>query len=178
MKSKIENYLTIERARELFEMRGSDVVWRVSRSNVVKQGSVAGVARVQGATTYRRVGIKCLDGRIRKFPVSVISFALDKGFWPTGVVDHRDRNGLNNSPTNLRDTTQSQNMLNSCRSKKTTTGVKGVYINKNNSANPYVAQLRLNRALVFKEAYPTLEEATVAVRAARELHHGEFCNHG
>jgi hypothetical protein len=77
MKSKIEKYLTIEKARELFEMQGPDVVWRVSRSNVIKQGSVAGVARVQGATTYRRVGIKCLGGRIRKFPVSIISFATE-----------------------------------------------------------------------------------------------------
>jgi hypothetical protein len=69
-------------------------------------------------------------------------------------------------------------MLNSCRSKKTTTGVKGVYINKNNSDNPYVAQLRLNRATVFNEAYPTLDEARVAIRAARIKHHGEFANHG
>lgn len=42
-------------------------------------------------------------------------------------VDHRDGNGLNNCRSNLRTGTQSQNLANRPKSRKNTSGFKGVY---------------------------------------------------
>ncbi len=41
-----------------------------------------------------------------------VAFALDRGRWPFDDVDHRDGDGLNNRPDNLREATDAQNMRN------------------------------------------------------------------
>jgi hypothetical protein len=106
-----------------------------------------------------------------------IAFALHHGHWADKEIDHADTDGLNNTPDNLREATPAENGYNvKCRSN---TGVKGVsFSSVRNSVRPYQAMLRAEGKIVFSKEFATLEEATVAIRAARELHHGEFCNHG
>lgn len=55
------------------------------------------------------------SGRIfgRHYLAHVIVFAIDNGRWPTDNVDHRDNDGGNNRPDNLREATRQQNMRNS-----------------------------------------------------------------
>ena len=53
-------------------------------------------------------------------------FTLTNGAYPLGDVDHRDGDGLNNVPSNLRCVTRSLNMQNKRRYKNNTSGVCGV----------------------------------------------------
>jgi hypothetical protein len=177
MKSKIEKYLTVEKARELFEMRGPDVVWlNPPNTNRAQAGAVAGCLKRGANTWYRSIGFSDASGVLHRVGAHQISYALAYGTWPRGLVDHKDQNGLNNSPYNLRSATPGQNSYNQ-KGQCSNTGVKGVTY-KEHRNKPYFAQLRAGGKNVFAKDFATLEEAIVAVRAARELHHGEFCNHG
>lgn len=54
-----------------------------------------------------------------------VVFALSYGHWPT-LVDHIDRDRLNNRPENLREVSAQQNSLNSAMQKNNTSGFRGV----------------------------------------------------
>lgn len=84
-------------------------------------------------------------------------------------VDHRDRNGLNNTRANLRTATDTENTINRAFSPaKNTSGFKGVHFNK--SANRWVAQLQHKHLGCFA----TPEEAARAYDEAAVKCHGEF----
>jgi hypothetical protein len=59
-----------------------------------------------------------------------VIWALFYDCWPGGVIDHIDRNPSNNVIDNLRDVTQSVNLLNASRSIRNKSGCKGVYQEK------------------------------------------------
>jgi HNH endonuclease len=174
MKSKIEDYLTIEQARELFEMRGSDVVWRVNRNASVQAGRIAGYLSVRG---YREIHLMCPDGRKRQVLAHIVAFGLHYGRWPSDIVDHKSGMGSDNSRENLREATSQLNNQNRRVAKNSKLKIKGIYYVPDRPS-PYRAHVMHNGKYVFRAAFKTLEEATAAVRAARELYHGEFCNHG
>jgi hypothetical protein len=179
MKSKIEKYLTIEKARELFEMRGPDV-YRIKAKQGIKPGrenTPAGCVVKYSKTFYRQIYLKTPKGNKLVLAHS-LAFGLHHGRWASTSIDHKDTNGLNNSKDNLREANKSANMCNVPLRSNNTTGVKGVSISKAYPAKPYRASLKHKNKYVFIKYFKTLEEATVAIRAARELHHGEFCNHG
>jgi len=63
---------------------------------------------------YRRVRVKYRGKKITLSAHRVV-FALVHGQWPTLVVDHIDRDRLNNRPSNLRDVDASTNGKNTVR---------------------------------------------------------------
>lgn len=175
MKSKIENYLTIEKARELFEIKGSDVVWRVNRrNNTIKAGDIAGYINARG---YRDINLSVSKGKKHHVLAHIIAYGLHNGKWPILLVDHHNDVKLDNSKNNLREATPAGNTQNRKIACNSTTGVKGVYCDSTRS-KPFRAQIMQGYKHVYREYFTTLEEATVAIRAARTLHHGEFANHG
>ena len=174
MKSKIENYLTIEQARELFEIKGADVVWRVDRNSVVKAGHVAGYKNLRG---YRQIHFRCPDGIKRSVLAHHIAFGLHHGRWANSQVDHKNGVRFDNGVLNLREATSQINNQNRRVAANSKLGVKGVHYNANRP-RAYRAQLQVDGVHVFRKTFKTLEEATVAILAARVLHHGEFANHG
>lgn len=91
------------------------------------------------------------------------------------IVDHRDRNPLNNTKANLRVCTHMQNMWNRKTPSNNTTGVKGVSFHKRGKYFPWQMQITANGKRVT-EYYPTLERAARAYnRLALQLH-GEFAS--
>lgn len=92
---------------------------------------------------------------------------------PDGMdVDHRDSDGLNNSRTNLRLATRSQNKFNSRMSASNTSGYKGVSWHKRQKKwNAYIC---VNCKLMHLGSFDSPEDAADAYDKAAIQYHGEF----
>ena len=89
------------------------------------------------------------------------------------VVDHINRNPLDNRKSNLRIVTRSVNSINTKLHKSNTTGVRNVHIDKNTGR--YRARIKRNGKMIHIGMYKTLEEARKAVEPCNiaELLKGE-----
>lgn len=77
---------------------------------------------------------------------------------PGFVIDHRDRNGLNNQRENLRHCTNSQNAMNSPPRSSNKTGMKGVTFHQ----GAYVAHIRINGKQTYIGRFSDLASAALA----------------
>lgn len=91
---------------------------------------------------------------------------------PGQIVDHRDRNGLNNTRANLRLCTVAQNAFNRFQQASNKTGYKGVSFDK--LAGGYRAQIRTRSKSFNLGNYADLAEAARAYDAAARKYFGEF----
>lgn len=82
----------------------------------------------------------------------ILCWIIYYGKKPEGQIDHFDINPRNNKISNLRDVSQTENMLNRRKSKRNKTGYTGVIKNK---YGRFVATYRS----VYLGTYSTLEEA-------------------
>jgi hypothetical protein len=87
------------------------------------------------------------------------------------VIDHKDRNPLNNRIGNLRAATQSRNLANAKRRKDNTSGIKGVSMTR---TGRYDARIKANGTLHLLGTFWTLEEAQSARIDAEARLHGVF----
>jgi hypothetical protein len=87
-------------------------------------------------------------------------------------ADHVDRDGLNNQDHNLRSATSSQQTANRGMVKNNKSGHRGVWWNKANKK--WMAGVRVNRKMNHVGYFINLEDAVVAVTAARKKAFGEF----
>lgn len=92
------------------------------------------------------------------------------------MVDHINGNSLDNRKCNLRICTNSQNQHNRGKSKRNTTGYKGVCLDKRR--NKYYAQICINRHKINLGYFETPEQAHDAYVAAAKEYHKEFSNAG
>ena len=83
---------------------------------------------------------------------------------PSGIVDHINNNTLDNRKSNLRVTTNANNLRNGTIRINNKTGVKGVSFDK--SRNKYVAKIKVNYKTIFLGRFKTLEEAKKVRRIA------------
>ncbi len=88
------------------------------------------------------------------------------------LIDHKDRDGLNNSRSNLRSATPSQNSCNRALRKDSRTGRKGVSFDK--GRGKWFAKIQFNGRQHFLGRFATLEAASDAYDAAALKLHGEF----
>ncbi len=90
-----------------------------------------------------------------------------------GLVDHKDRNPLNNSKTNLR---LADNTLNAANRPKanmiTSSKYKGVSLNK--GGKTWRARIRFYSELISLGSFKTQEEAAIAYNEAAIKYFGEF----
>jgi hypothetical protein len=93
-----------------------------------------------------------------------------------GHIDHIDTIRSNNRWDNLRENMQVVNPWNRGLQTNNSSGVKGVHWDKRK--NRFIAQIQVHGKKKQVGAYSTVEEATQAIRAYRELVHEEFANHG
>ena len=102
-----------------------------------------------------------------------IGWALHTGKWPARIIDHINRDPLDNRFVNLREATPSQNRANTPVAKWNKTGLKG--------ASPwgkrFRAQIRDNGKTVYLGMFDTPEEAHDAYRAASDRLFGEFARY-
>lgn len=76
------------------------------------------------------------------------------------VIDHINRNRLDNRKENLRVCTQQENTFNSKLSKNNTSGIIGVYLRKD--TNSWSSNLMFNREKISLGCYNTKEDAIIA----------------
>lgn len=87
------------------------------------------------------------------------------------VVDHTDRNPLNNQSTNLRRISHTQNMQNRRKNANNTTGYTGVVRGK---SGRWSAVLSVNGKNRYFGVYDNILDAARARDKAAKLHRGEF----
>jgi hypothetical protein len=89
-------------------------------------------------------------------------------------VDHKDMNGLNNTRSNLRVASPSQNQANRKVRRDNRLGIKGV----GKAGKKYQAQIAENGGLKYLGRFDTPEEAHAAYMEAARRQYGEFANGG
>ncbi len=122
----IKPYPTQERIRELFDYRDDGFLIRKFPAHC-KNGEVGTVAGYIDMTYgYMRTHV---DNKLCQ--VHLLIWIYHFGGIPKGkLIDHEDRNPLNNKITNLRFASKSQNAANSGIKPKNTSGFKGVSFEK------------------------------------------------
>lgn len=153
--------ITYSRVSELFvyDPALGELRWRDS-------GKIAGEVHTpsRSTTSYFRVQV---DGG-RYFAHNLVWLILT-GEWPSAIVDHVDRDGLNNREFNLRLATASQNKFNSPVYRNSTTGYAGVH----KFRDKWRVQISKD-GKKFRKLFATLEEA-VSFRKQKALElYGEF----
>ena len=87
-------------------------------------------------------------------------------------IDHKDGDGLNNTRTNLRICTRTQNSMNRPPFSNNTSGFKGVMWNKR--AKKWKAQIHISGRSTFLGYYSCIIEAAKAYNKAAFESYGEF----
>jgi hypothetical protein len=102
---------------------------------------------------YRTV---CVDGHSNLSEHRLV-WLMVHGEWPDGEVDHINGDKEDNRINNLRLVDRKTNALNRGASKKSTTGIAGIYPDKNNGN--YVVRLRHNGKTAYFGGFKTIREA-------------------
>lgn len=90
-------------------------------------------------------------------------------------IDHIDRNGLNNSRSNLRAATASQNIANAGMFNTNTSGYRGVTYDKERGC--YKAAIKFKKKYKFIGRFSNPAEAALAYNNAAKILFGEFAFH-
>jgi hypothetical protein len=135
--------------------------WRTFTSQ--KAGKRADVA---GSPGYRCV---CLDKVLLR--AHRVAYAMATGKDPTDQIDHKNRDGVNNKPMNLREATNGQNQLNKSGWKTSASGIKGVYP----KGSKFQVKFRLLGSKRFHVGtFASIDEAKAAYAEAIKQHHGAW----
>jgi hypothetical protein len=164
---KIKPLPPIDQLATWFEIQGQDLVWRQSSvSSLI--GKRAGHRRPDGYIELRKGDHKMLAHRV----VYALANNIDPGDY---FVDHIDGNPSNNSPSNLRIATCSQNLQNSRRlSRHNKSGKRGVRFVVIGGVEYWKAEFHVDSKLYFIGAYATKEAAIAAREVAEKFAYGKF----
>lgn len=153
----------------LFDYKDGDLFWKVSSggNGCVKLGSKAGTTHANG---YKSVKIK--NVMIKQHRIIFVMFHKKIPFY----VDHIDGNPSNNRIENLREATAIENLRNSRKQLRNTSGTKGVFWHKRKQK--WIASCSVNGKLHHIGYFEDKEKAKDAIQSFRKIHHGEFANNG
>jgi len=158
--------ITQELLKHYFDYRNGGLFIKNKLSSKQIIGSQAG----SYSKTINRRQIGILGNNYRE---SIIIWMWHYGEIPANlIVDHVDRNPLNNKIDNLRLATRQQNCYNQFRITQNKTGFKGVSFDK--WMNKFVARIRTNTGYKNLGRYNTKEQAALAYNNAAKEIHGDF----
>jgi hypothetical protein len=155
-----------------YEVSDFGRVREAGTNKIIKQDVVAGVD-TPGTHRYSRVTLEGGSARLYVHRLVAKAFVENDDFENKTLVDHIDRNRLNNHYTNLRWATPQENSQNRSIQSNNTSGVPGVYYKPRREK--YVAQITVNRKSLHLGIFKTKFEASAAVFRAKQKHFGEFC---
>jgi hypothetical protein len=122
-------------------------------------------ARKDKNTYYAARNVKLSDGKKTSIQMHREIMKLSTKM----VIDHKDRNGLNNQKCNLRVVTNAQNCQNIRAHRDSKTGIKGVSFEK--SRNKWSAYITLNYKSMRIGRFNDLQEAINARLKAEKVYH-------
>lgn len=112
------------------------------------------------------------EGKLR--PVHRVAWYLHHGTWPE-VVEHINRDKLDNRLCNLREADSYLNALNKTKYVNNRSGHKGVY--RQNGGDKWRVQITVRGKVLTWNGIEDFELACLIADSAREKYHGEFhCN--
>lgn len=157
--------LTVERLKELlfYDPKNGNFYWKIQTSNRIKIGSIAG----HKSKDYIMIRI---DGIL--YNAQCLAFLYMTGKWRENLIDHEDRNKLNNAWINLREADTLQNCGNSPKRSTNKSGFKGVSWSKRR--NKWLAQIGINYKTKVLGFFDTPEEASSVYENAAKEHFGEY----
>jgi hypothetical protein len=155
--------LTKEYLHSLFEYKDGELYWKISKSNIVSVGEIA------GSKKPRRYKIIRLDYKTQQ--AHRLIFMMHYGYMPV-EVDHIDGNILNNKIENLREADRSQNLCNTKISSKNTSGKKNISWSKR--SKKWQVQIAFKGKRMHFGYYDDLELADLVAQEARDKFHGVF----
>lgn len=135
------------------------------------RGKKAGCINNMG---YKVLGIT-IDGKHYLFTQHRLAWLYEYGEFPKEGLDHINHVKTDNRITNLRVTTQRENIRNMSMSSKNTTGYTGVSFNK--AHNKYEAYVKVNYKQIHLGRFEDIEDAAKAAKEGRK-HYGFHVNHG
>ena len=97
--------LTQQQIKEIFDYQDGMLYWKNGRSGIKTDGSEAGCIHHTG---YRVITVNSKSYKVHRLIWVMFNGDIPKSY----VLDHKDRNKLNNNIANLRLATPSQNNLN------------------------------------------------------------------
>lgn len=132
--------------------------------------NVEDVEKIKGHKWYLSQGYAAtiINGKM----VRMSNFIMD--FTPSReeVIDHKDRDGLNNRKMNFRKCTTQQNSCNKKMQKNNSSGYRGVTWDKAN--NKWSVAIWINKKSIWLGRFNNKIKAAKAYNKAALIHHGEF----
>lgn len=135
-------------------------------------GKEAGHFNKSDGYKYLRITYK---GELYIAPVHRLMWFLEKGEWPSGVIDHINGDRTDNRICNLRDVEQKINSRNCKLSSSNKSGFAGVWYDA--ALNKWQAYVKVDYKKRCLGYFETIEQA-VEARAKVNLQHGFHENHG
>lgn len=112
----------------------------------------------------------------KAYTAHCLIWAMQTGEFCQTYIDHINGIKTDNRWNNLRAATRSQNAQNQGVRANNTSGVKGVsWVRRERK---WCARVMIDRRSIHIGYFSDLNAATAAVRSARTVFHGYFCNHG
>jgi hypothetical protein len=145
--------------------------WKVSNSNRVKVGDVAGCLWVNTKNPEHKYYKIKINGK--RYMLHRLAYYYITGIDPAeNEVDHINGNSLDNRFENLRIATHADNGKNQKKPKDNTSGFKGVVWNK--QKKKWQASIKVNNKRIYLGCYNTSEEASAAYQSAAENYFKDF----
>lgn len=161
--------ITQKRLKELlnYDEDTGIFTWKDSRRGAVKVGSVAGAVADNGYIVIK------IDRK--SYKAHRLAWLFVNGKMPTKTIDHKDRIKTNNWIDNLRDVTHNSNMKNKEKYKNNTSGITGVYWNK--QIKKWLVKITIDKKETYLGAFKTKEEA-IKIKKEAQLKDGYTKTHG
>lgn len=142
-------------------------IWKINRPRC-KKGAMAGYVNSGGYLTVQILGKSYYVHRLVYSMVNSIELNS------LGMIDHIDRNKLNNNPLNLRLCNSSENGMNRGVQSNSSSKLKGVSFRKDR--NKWLAKITRMGVAYHIGLFETKEQASEAYRNAMAKIHGEFAS--